>query len=314
MSSFLITGGAGFIGSHLAERLVADGNRVRVLDDFSTGNVENLACVSKRVKILQGSILDDDLLAQGMRGVQFVLHQAALPSVARSLENPEKCFAVNAEGTLRVLMAAVKHKIKRVVLASSSSVYGANRKMPKDEAMMPMPLSPYAASKLAAEHYAHVFFRVHGLDTVTLRYFNVFGPRQDALSPYAPVIPRFIRDMLEGRRPQIFGDGKQSRDFTFVDDVVEANLLACRAPKKVSGGVYNVAAGVRTTLLDLVSYLNGVLGMDLKPSFGPARLGDVAHSQANIAKAKRDLRYRVKVSFAEGLTKVVKAYANAHAK
>ncbi len=312
MSFFLITGGAGFIGSHLADRLVAGGHRVRVLDDFSTGHAENLARVSKRVEILQGSVLDEDILAKGMRGVQFVLHQAALPSIARSLENPAKCFAVNAEGTLRALTAAVKHNIKRIVLASSSSVYGGNTKLPKEETMIPMPLSPYAASKLAAEHYAHVFFRVHGLETVVLRYFNVFGPRQDALSPYAAVIPKFIKDMSDGRRPQIFGDGRQSRDFTFVDNAVEANLLACRAPRKVCGGVYNVAAGSRTSLLDLVDNLNKVLGTNLEPSFWPARLGELRHSSADISKSKRDLRYRVKVSFVEGLKKVVRAYANAN--
>ncbi len=301
---FLITGGAGFIGSHLAERLLAEGQRVRVLDDFSTGKRENLAAFGPSLEVVEGSILDDGALKQAVQGVDVILHQAALPSVARSIQNPLQSMQVNALGTLKVLMAAKEAGARRVVLASSSSVYGSNPQLPKREDMHPMPMSPYAVGKLAGEHYAYVYHQVHGLETIALRYFNVFGPRQDPHSPYAAVIPKFLTGMRAGKRPQIFGDGLQSRDFTHVDNVVAANLLAAKAPKDACGRVYNIASGGRKTLLDLVRRLNELLGTSLQPVFAEPRKGDVPHSQADVSQAKKHLGYEAAVSFDEGLQRL----------
>jgi nucleoside-diphosphate-sugar epimerase len=268
--TFLVTGGAGFIGSHIVDRLLEDGHKVRVLDDFSTGRAQNIQA-DAGVDILEGSIMDTQLLARSMKGIDFVLHQAAIPSVARSIENPQASLRVNAQGTLQLLMAAHEAKIKRVIVASSSSVYGANPGLPKEESMTPEPISPYASSKLAAEYYAYVYHKVYGLPTIALRYFNVFGPRQNPSSQYAAVIAKFTDVMLEGRRPEVFGDGRQSRDFTYVENVVEANILACQAPAKACGQVYNIATAGRISLLELVKQLNRQLKTDLTPILAAPR-------------------------------------------
>ncbi len=330
MSTFLVTGGAGFIGSHVVHRLAADGHRVRVLDDFSTGKRENLRGAAgvaaeagdplsggresglrqsrKPVELVEGSVLDGRTVLSCVQGADYVLHQAAIPSVSRSLENPSRSMEVNSLGTLKVLEAARKAAVKRVVIASSSSVYGGTAGIEKKESMMPKPCSVYAASKLAAEQYAIVYGHVYGLEVVVLRYFNVFGPRQDPDSAYAAVIPRFIRALTEGRRPEIYGDGNQSRDFTYVENVVQANLLACRAQSNVCGGVYNIGTGTRQSILGLAKDLNRLLHTDIEPVFCPARLGDVRHSLACVDRARQIMGYRPAVSFREGLARTVDSY------
>jgi len=308
MATYLVTGGAGFIGSHLAEALAARGSRVRILDDFSTGKRENLRDFDGKAEIVEGSVMDQRVLTRSMAGVEYVLHQAAFPSVAQSIKNPSKSLAVNALGTLGVLEAARQAKVKRVVIASSSSVYGDNPVMPKTEGLVCMPLSPYAASKEAAEQFACVYHKIHGLQTIALRYFNVFGPRQNPHSPYAAVIARFVACMARGQRPEIFGDGKQSRDFTYVDNVVRANILACEASSRACGRAYNIASGKALNLLELIECLNTILGVRLAPVFSEPRAGDVRHSLASIARAKKDLGYRVQVPFLEGLGRTVSAF------
>lgn len=301
---YLVTGGAGFIGSHLVHALVERGEKVRVLDNFSTGRRENLEGLEGRIELIEGDLGDPAVLAKAVQGIDYIFHQAALPSVARSVEDPLASHAANATGTFNLLLAAKAAKVKRVVYASSSSVYGDSPVLPKEEGMRPEPKSPYAASKLAGEGYCLAFWKAYGLETVSLRYFNVFGPRQDPSSPYAAVIPRFISAMLEGRPPVIFGDGLQSRDFTFVENIIEANLLALTAEEAV-GEVINVALGERYTLLTLVECLNRILGSRLAPRFEGPRPGDVRHSQASIEKAERLLGYRPKVGFEEGLRRMV---------
>jgi UDP-glucose 4-epimerase len=296
----LVTGGAGFIGSHLVEASLARGHEVRVLDNFSTGRRENLAAFLKNIELFEGDLCDQDLVREAMRGVDFVLHQAALPSVQRSLEDPVSTHRVNVEGTLCVLLAARDASVRRLVYASSSSVYGNAPELPKQERHPVAPASPYAAAKLAGEQYALSFYRSFGLETVALRYFNVFGPRQDPESPYAAVIPRFIDAALSGSRPRIFGDGRQSRDFTYVANVVNANLLACERPG-VAGEVFNIAAGHRIDLLGVLEQLRHLTGTCAEPEHLPARTGEVRHSQADISRATERLGYRVEVSFQEGL-------------
>ncbi len=290
MPHYLITGGAGFIGSHLAEALVEQGVLVRVLDDFSTGRRENLSHLSDRIELIEGDIRDRDIVRQAMRGVDFVLHQAALPSVSRSIVDPTTTHEVNATGTLNVLIAAHEAKVQRVVYASSSSVYGTNPVLPKQEDMATEPISPYASAKLAGENYCRTWSHVYGLETVCLRYFNVFGPRQDPRSEYSAAIPRFINLMLGGDRPTIYGDGLQSRDFTYVGNVVRANLLACR-DKRAASGIFNVACGEQSSLLQVIDILNQILGMELKPIFAQARPGDIRDSLASIARAGQFLGY-----------------------
>jgi UDP-glucose 4-epimerase len=289
VARFLVTGGGGFIGSTLTRALVTRGDEVRVFDNFLTGREENLADLPD-VEVVRGDVRDLDALQQAMRGVDRVLHQAAVPSVPRSLADPIASDESNIGGTLKVLMAARDAGVPRVVMASSSSVYGDTPTLPKVETMMPSPLSPYAVTKLTGEYYLKVFHHVYGLETVALRYFNVFGPRQDPTSDYAAVIPKFIDMMSRGERPTINGDGSHSRDFTFVDNVVQANLLAAEVPG-VGGEVFNVAYGRRYTLLDLIAAINGVLGITIEPTFGPPRTGDVLHSLADIDKARRLLGY-----------------------
>ena len=299
----LVTGGAGFIGSHLVDALVNGGHTVRVLDDLSTGRRED---VHPDAELRVGSIADPDSVGPALEGVEVVFHQGALGAVARSVADPRTSDAVNVHGTLTVLALARDAGVRRVVFASSSSVYGGAGLVPTPETVPPRPRSPYAVSKLAGEWYTRIFAELYALETVALRYFNVFGPRQRPDSTYAAVIPRFTRALLAGEQPTVFGDGLQSRDFTYVSDVVAANLAAASAPAGVvSGNVYNVAPGAGATLLDLLAALGEILGVDPAPVFGDPRPGDIHQSCADAAAARRDLGWSPEVSFAEGLARYV---------
>lgn len=310
--NYLVTGGAGFIGSHLAERLARDGHAVRVLDDFSAGSEANLATFRERIEVVRGDIGNLDVVREAVRDVEVVFHQAALGSVPRSVADPLTTHEVNITGTLNVLLAARDAGVRRLVYASSSSVYGETPELPKRETMSPQPLSPYALSKLAGEHYISVFKEVYGFEAVALRYFNIFGPRQDPNSHYAAVMPKFATALLEGRRPTIYGDGLQSRDFTYVENVVEANLRASEAAD-VAGRVFNVACGGRYTLLDLLEKMKTFLGSSVEPLHEAARAGDVRDSQAAIDAAQAAFDYRVFVDFEEGLRRTVEWYKSAYA-
>ena len=303
-ATILVTGGAGFIGSNICHLLAGRGVAVRVLDNLSTGRLGNLAGVEAEVDFVKGDVVDLCRVKEAMRGVDFVLHQAALPSVPRSIEQPLASHAANATGTLSILVAAHAAGVKRVAYASSSSVYGNSPRLPKQETMAPAPISPYAAAKLASEHYCRIFYDIHGLEVVMLRYFNVFGPRQDPDSPYAAVVPKFIRDLFSGERPTIYGDGEQSRDFTHVDNVAHANLLALTAPD-APGRVFNIACQRATTLNELCRMLNGILAVNVSPRHAPARRGETRHSLADISLAARVLGYRPVVSMEEGLRRTV---------
>ncbi len=306
MSQCLVTGGAGFIGSHLVEGLLARGHSVRVLDDFSTGKSENLRQVADRIEIVRGSIADATILQTTVRGCDWIFHLAALPSVQRSVEAPMASHEICATGTLAVLNAARLAKVRRVVYAASSSAYGDAPGTVRKEDDLLSPMSPYAAAKLAGEHYCRCFTSTYGLETVRLRFFNIFGPRQDAKSPYSGVIALFIAAMLEGRSPTVYGDGLQSRDFTYVENAVQAVIAAATAPAAV-GNVYNVGNGVSATVLDLVKHLNHVLGSHIEPIFAPPRAGDPRYSQADISRAQRDLGYQPAVSLVEGLRRTLEA-------
>jgi nucleoside-diphosphate-sugar epimerase len=304
MVRYLITGGAGFIGSNLAHALVVRKATVRILDDFSTGRLGNLRGIEDQVEIVRGDLRDVDAVAHAVTGVDVVLHQAALNSNPRSIKEPGPTNAVNVDGTLVLLEAARQAGVRRLVYASSSSVYGDTPGLPKTEEMPLQPKAPYGVSKLAAELYCRVFAQVYGLPTVCLRYFNVFGPRQHPDSEYAAVIPRFLRRMLAGQRPVIFGDGEQSRDFTAVANVVEANLLAAEAAEGI-GDVFNVACGQTSTLNQLVAWLNAELGTDLTPLYEPPRAADIRHSYASIRKAEKVLGYRPRTEVRDGLCETV---------
>lgn len=305
--NYLVTGGAGFIGSHITERLVREGHQVRVFDDFSGGKTENLTSFKDDVQVIRGDVRDKNALAEAMKDTEVVFHQAALGSVPRSVADPVTTHDVNITGTLNVLLTARDAGVRRVVFASSSSVYGETLELPKHEKMQPQPLSPYALSKLTGEHYIKVFKQVYGFEAVALRYFNIFGPRQDPNSHYAAVIPRFATALLTGEQPTIYGDGLQSRDFTYVENVVEANLLASEA-EGVAGGVFNVACGGRYTLLDLLNQMKEFLGSDIEPLHEAPRAGDVRDSQASIDAAEKALGYRILVDFSEGLRRTVEWY------
>jgi UDP-N-acetylglucosamine/UDP-N-acetyl-alpha-D-glucosaminouronate 4-epimerase len=302
--TYLVTGGAGFIGSHIAERLLREGHRVRVFDNFSSGKEENLASFRSEIELIRGDIRDANALVNAMRDVYIVFHEAAIGSVPRSVADPLTTHEANITGTLNVLLTARDAAVRRVVYASSSSVYGETKELPKHEEITPQPLSPYALSKLAGEHYVKVFEHVYGFEAVSLRYFNIFGPRQDPESQYAAVIPRFVTALLAGRRPIIYGDGLQSRDFTYVENVVEANLAASEA-EGIAGEAFNVACGGRYTLLELLARLKEMAGTDLEPLHEDARAGDVKDSQASIEAAARRFGYRVTVGFEEGLRRTV---------
>ncbi|MCB2154994.1 SDR family oxidoreductase [bacterium] len=303
----LVTGGAGFIGSHLVERLVADGHSVAVLDSFVTGKHENLANVRDRIDLFEGPTNDPEICRRAVEGAELVFHEAAIPSVPRSVREPIACHEANVTGTVVLLDACREAGVRRLVYAGSSSAYGDLAVESKSEDLKPEPLSPYAAAKLAGEHYLRAYHEVHGLETVVLRYFNVFGPRQDPTSEYSAVIPKFITAMLEGKRPTIYGDGTQSRDFTYIDNVVHANLLAATSETGV-GGVFNAACGGAYTLLDLMTLLKELLDSPIEPMFEPARAGDVKHSLADISAARKALGYDVIVDFKEGLRRTAEYY------
>ncbi len=311
MSTYLITGGAGFIGSHIAEELLRRGERVRILDNFVTGKKENLSFISRyslpatRYSLIKGDIRDLKTCERACRGVDCVLHQAALRSVPTSVKYPREYNEVNVGGTLNILLAAHKAGVKRVVYASSSSVYGDTHTFPEKEDLLPRPVSPYAASKLAGEYYCQVFSALYGLDTVSLRYFNVFGPRQSLESQYAVVVPRFITCLLNNERPPVHGSGKQSRDFTYIYNVVQANLLAAKS-RDIGGEVFNIASGRDYPVLGLVDILNKILHKKIKPRFVAPRPGDVERTWADISKAKKLLGFSPKVGFVEGLEKTAR--------
>jgi len=303
----LVTGGAGFIGHHLVRGLLERGDDVTVIDDFSTGNRARLDHIRDRIDLVEGSILDEVALDRAVAGSEVIFHEAAIPSVARSLVTPRLTNNVNVGGTIEVMLAAARHHVRRVVFAGSSSVYGIPATLPCREEQRPSPQSPYGASKLAGEHYIHTLGKHHGVETVVLRYFNVFGPGQDPASEYAAVVPRFATAVLEGRRPIVNGTGDISRDFTYVDNVVAANLLASIA-LDASGLTCNVACGSRFTLLELLEAIAAAAGRRVEPVFGPARAGDIRHSQADISVARDRLGYEVRVPFGEGIVRTFAWY------
>jgi len=304
---YLVTGGAGFIGSNLTEALLADGRRVRVLDNFLTGKRENLAGVTERYgdafELVEGDLRDPAAVARAVKDVRHILHQGALPSVPRSVADPVLSNEINVGGTVNLLVAARDAGVERVVFAASSSAYGDTPELPKRETMTPRPKSPYAAQKLAGEHYMRIFWEVYGLQTVNLRYFNVFGPRQDPMSMYAAVIPRFITAVLSGDPPTVYGDGGQTRDFTFIDNVVQANLAACEATTDACGKVFNIACGERISLLEILAQVYRLAGRRVDPRFEPPRRGDVRDSLADITAARDLLGYDPVAAFPEGLAK-----------
>ena len=307
MEKFLVTGGAGFIGSNICKKLVSQGCFVRVVDNLLTGKKSNLADIIDKVEFIQADMGDEDVARLAMKDIDFCLHQGALPSVPRSVDNPAATHQHCLNATFTLLLAARDAGVKRFVYASSSSAYGDTPTLPKIETMQPQPLSPYAAAKLAGEYYAKVFYEVFGLETISLRYFNVFGPHQDPTSQYAAVIPAFVTAILKDERPTVFGDGLQSRDFTYVDNVVEANLLAAKA-KKTCGEVINIACGQAVTINETIDTINGLVGKNIKPIYTDPRPGDVKHSLADITLAKETIGYKPTVLFREGLQKAIGWY------
>ena len=303
----VVTGGAGFIGSHLVEALLGEGRRVRVVDNLATGHLSNLAHLSGRYEWVEGDLSSFDVARQALDGAEYVFHQAAIPSVPRSVREPLESHESGPTTTLNVLEAARLGGAKRVMFAASSSAYGDTDEMPKHEGMLPRPLSPYAAGKLAGEHYVHVYARTMGMDAVSLRYFNIFGPRQDPTSPYSGVISVFATKMAKGERPVIFGDGSQTRDFTYVANAVSANLLAMKSETPLGGAAYNVGTGTRISLLDLVGALNAIHGTSIEPEFRDARAGDVRDSLASLERISAAIGYRPLVDFPEGLRRTVAA-------
>jgi nucleoside-diphosphate-sugar epimerase len=300
MARYLVTGGAGFIGSHVVDRLMAQGHQVRVLDDLSSGKRENFAHHGSKVEFIQGDIRDRLMARQAMQGIEYVIHEAAWRSVPKSMNDPYGYTEVNVLATASLLEEAAKQKVKRFVCVSSSSVYGETEEMPLREDMPARPISPYAASKLADEIYCGLFSRGFGLETVAVRYFNVFGPRQSLENEYAVVIPKFIACLLRKESPPVYGDGKQSRDFTYIDNVVEGTLLAAQVPG-VNGEVFNIALGEEHTVLDLLKELNAIMGLSVAPAFKPPRAGDVLRTLADSSKARRLLGFKGSITFAEGL-------------
>lgn len=317
MVNYLVTGGAGFIGSHIVEHLLKQGKSVRVIDNFYTGKRENLEDAKEwaaegkgQFDLIEGDIRDLPTVKEAVKGCRFILHQAAIPAVPRSVKDPITTSEVNIQGTLNLLVAAKEEKTERFVYASSSSVYGDTVVLPKKEDMPPSPLSPYAAQKLTGEYYCKLFHSLFGLPTVTLRYFNVFGSRQDPLSQYAAVIPNFIMAVLKDEVPVIYGDGKQTRDFTYVENVVEANIMASHAPEEAFGKVFNIACGNNIDLLELLSIISRFADKKVEPKFEPSRAGDVRDSLADISSAQKILGYKISVSIEQGLEKTFEWYKN----
>ncbi|MDP2911568.1 MAG: SDR family oxidoreductase [Candidatus Omnitrophota bacterium] len=310
---FLVTGGAGFIGSHIVDALVGNGDKVTVLDDFSSGRMENLESVINRIELVKGDIRDKDLVKKAVEGADYILHQAALRSVPKSLANPEFYNDVNINGTLNILTAARDAKVKRVVTASSSSIYGEIEKFPQREDFLPQLISPYGLTKLAGEYYSRIFSRIYGLETVNLRYFNVFGPRQSLENEYAVVIPKFIACILADVKPPIHGDGKQTRDFTYVANVVQANIKSAVTPG-IKCEIFNIACGKAYSVLDIIKYVNKILGKNILPEFGPIRAGDAKHTLADISRAKKLIGFKPEVGFEDGLKKTIEYFNNGVAK
>ncbi len=312
MALYLVTGGAGFIGSSIAETLLAKGERVRILDDFSTGRRSNLESLKGEVEVVEGSIVDPEIVNRVMKGVEVVFHEAAIPSVARSVDEPQASMLANVQGTTVVLDAARHAKVRRLIFAASSSAYGDTPTLPKVETMMPAPLSPYAVAKLTCEQLLTVFSSLYGIETLSLRYFNVFGPRQDPNSQYAAVIPNFIKAAMAKTRPTVFGDGEQTRDFCFIDNTVAANLLAAESKKKLTGQVVNIACGERISLNQLLQYIGEEAGHKLEAIYEPGRPGDVRDSLASIEAARELIGYDPKVKVREGLKKTYAAFKAAY--
>ena len=309
MALYLVTGIAGFIGSSIARALLAQGDQVRGIDNLSTGKQENMAEVLNRIDFREADLLDMEAMRRASTGVDCVFHQAAIPSVPKSVKDPLGSNQTNVDGTVNILIAARDAKVRRVVYAASSSAYGDAPTLPKHEEMRPDPISPYAVAKLASEYYMLSFYRCYGLETVCLRYFNIFGPRQDPTSPYSGVLAKFITQMLRGEQPMIFGDGSQSRDFTYIDNAVHANLLAAKAPAAaVAGGVFNVATGTRADLNETFQILKKLTGYSGDVKYGPEREGDVKHSLADISSGEKHLGYKPQVDFEEGLRRTVDWY------
>ncbi|WP_292589149.1 SDR family oxidoreductase [Mesotoga sp. UBA5557] len=309
-NTYLVTGAAGFIGSHLVERLLNDGEKVRALDNLSTGRFENIEPFIERIEFILGDLSDYRIAEQAVDGVDYVLHQAAVPSVPRSVKDPIRTNNSIVTATLNLFEAARKAGVKRIVQASSSSVYGDSPTLPKVETMPANPKSPYAVAKYAQETYGRVFSQLYGMSIVSLRYFNVFGPRQDPYSEYSAVIPKFITVMLQGKSPTIYGDGETTRDFTYIDNVVNANLLACKSTKAVDGEHMNIACGSRISLKELVDIIGNIVGKKIEPKFAPERPGDVKHSLADIEKANRLIGFEIDVSVTEGVRKTVESISN----
>ena len=307
MATYVVTGGGGFIGSHIVEELLRRRETVKLIDNFSTGKRANVEAFKNKADIIETDISEGKNLVDIFKGADYVIHQAAIPSVPKSILDPVTSHRSNVNGTLNVLIAARDAGVKRVVYASSSSLYGDSPTLPKHEEMMPKPLSPYGAQKLFGEMYCQVFTRSYGLETVASRYFNVFGPRQDPSSPYSGVLALFIPAVLQDRRPTIHGDGLQSRDFTYVQNVVEANLLACTVPG-IGGQVFNIARGDRITVNSILQQINKITGKDVPPIYSEPRAGDIKHSQADITRAREHLGYEARISFEEGLRRTIEWY------
>jgi len=308
MALHLVTGGAGFVGSSIAEALLAAGDSVRILDDFSSGRRENVQSLPGRYELIEGTIVDPETVTRAMRGVEVVFHEAAIPSVFRSVEEPQASMLAGVQGTTVVLDAARRAGVRRVVFAASSSAYGETPTLPKVETMLPQPLSPYAVSKLTCEQLMRVFASLYGLETVSLRYFNIFGPRQDPKSEYAAVVPKFVTAALRNERPVVFGDGEQTRDFCFIENAVRANLLAATSSRKLGGQVVNIACGERISLNKLLEYLRGLTGAALEADHRPGRPGDVRDSLADVSAARELLGYEPSVDVREGLKRTLEAF------
>ena len=307
MAKYLVTGGAGFIGSHIVERLVRDGESVRVLDNFATGKRANLAPFGQKVELVEGDLRKPADCARACAGVEIIFHEGAVPSVPVSVEDPATSHQANIDGTFNILLAARDARGRRLIYAASSSAYGDQPELPKRETARPEPLSPYAVNKLVGEYYLSVFNKCYGLETLSLRYFNVFGPRQDPKSQYAAAIPAFVTAIIHNQPPMIYGDGEQTRDFTYIDNVVHANLLAAKAPK-VAGEVVNVACGERVSVNQIIGEINKLLGKNVAPNYVPERAGDVKHSLADITLARQVIGFEPLINFADGLRRAIEWY------